>query len=155
MARYLLVANQTLGGASLEREIRRCIDEGHDDFHVVVPMTQPAYEAAAWVPADPAFAVPALPAETYAEAEDEARRRSEHRLARMLEKIEDLGGRADGEIGSSDPITAIRGALEDEEFDAIILSTLPAGLSRWLGMDLPSRVERMVDIPVTTVEAEA
>ncbi len=35
---------------------------------------------------------------------------------------------------------AIGDALRDQLFDEIILSTLPPGLSRWLKMDLPSRV---------------
>ena len=38
--------------------------------------------------------------------------------------------------------------------DAVIVSTLPAGVSRWLKMDLPSRIDRMTDAPVTTIEAE-
>jgi fructoselysine-6-phosphate deglycase len=42
-----------------------------------------------------------------------------------------------------------------ERFDEIILATLPPGVSRWLGMDLPHRVQRSVDLPVTHVVSEA
>ena len=34
-------------------------------------------------------------------------------------------------------------------FDEIILSTLPAGVSKWLGRDLPSRVRRSFPLPLT------
>jgi hypothetical protein len=34
---------------------------------------------------------------------------------------------------------------------SVILSTLPPGPSRWLGMDLPHRVERRFGVPVTHV----
>ncbi len=41
-----------------------------------------------------------------------------------------------------------------QNFDEIIISTLPSGISRWLGMDLPHRVERQFKLPVTTVIAK-
>jgi hypothetical protein len=43
--------------------------------------------------------------------------------------------------------------LRLDRFDEIIISTLPPGVSRWLGMDLPSRAERKFKLPVTTVTA--
>lgn len=53
-----------------------------------------------------------------------------------------------------DAITAFMG-LEGYEhhqpFDEVILSTLPPGVSRWLKQDLPHRLERHFDIPVTHV----
>lgn len=39
-------------------------------------------------------------------------------------------------------------------FNEVIISTLPVGISRWLKLDLPSRTQRMVECPVTTVEAD-
>ena len=41
------------------------------------------------------------------------------------------------------------------DFDEIILSTLPPGVSRWLKQDLPHRVERDFNLPVTHVIATA
>jgi hypothetical protein len=41
----------------------------------------------------------------------------------------------------------------DRAFDEIIISTLPATLSRWLKLDAPSRIARMTQVPVTHVEA--
>ena len=37
---------------------------------------------------------------------------------------------------------AIEQELANEKYEAIVLSTLPPGVSRWLRMDLPSRVAR-------------
>ena len=53
-----------------------------------------------------------------------------------------------------DPMDAIEEALHDGDFDEIILSTLPPHASRWLRMDLPSRVAHL-GLPLTLVVAEA
>jgi nucleotide-binding universal stress UspA family protein len=51
-------------------------------------------------------------------------------------------------------LDATRDALErDGHIEEIIVSTLPSRLSRWLRMDVPSRVARLSDVPVTTIEA--
>jgi hypothetical protein len=39
-------------------------------------------------------------------------------------------------------------------FDEIIISTLPSSISRWLKLDLPSRVRRTYSIPVVVATAE-
>ncbi len=66
-------------------------------------------------------------------------------------------GRAvSGEVGVSDPVTAVANVLEregDRAYDEIIVSTLPAHFSKWLGMDAPSRIGRLAKVPVTHVEA--
>jgi hypothetical protein len=49
-----------------------------------------------------------------------------------------------------DPMDAIEEALHDGDFDEIILSTLPPHVSRWLHMDLPSRVAHL-GLPLTLV----
>jgi hypothetical protein len=41
MANYLVVANQTLGGAELKEEIRKRLQDGDSAFYVVVPVTRP------------------------------------------------------------------------------------------------------------------
>jgi hypothetical protein len=50
-------------------------------------------------------------------------------------------------------LEAIRQVLQGQRFDEILLSTLPARLSRWLGMGLPSRERVGFDGPVTVIEA--
>lgn len=51
-----------------------------------------------------------------------------------------------------DPMDAIEETLSAAEFDEIILSTLPRQVSRWLHIDLPSRVAHL-GLPLTTVIA--
>ncbi len=41
MRRYLVVSNQTLGGAALAAKVRAALDEGPAEFHLVVPATAP------------------------------------------------------------------------------------------------------------------
>jgi hypothetical protein len=48
---------------------------------------------------------------------------------------------------------AIEDALRNEQFDEIILSTLPHSVSRWLHLDLPHRVAHL-GLPLTTVTAQ-
>lgn len=152
MRRYLVVANQTLGGERLNAEIRDRCSRGPCEFQVVVPATYPTDLAATWtLPIDPAFGIE--PIDT-AEQIERAREQAEERLERVLADLRDCGADAVGALGDPDPMRAIEEVLEQGQFDEVILSTLPAGISRWLGMDLPSRVERRVDLPVTTVIAQ-
>ncbi len=153
MGRYLLLANQTLGGQDLDAEIRRRIDDGPATFHVVVPLLAPEYEAA-FIPADPTFTAPQpLTPDEGPSPMEEAHRRSEHRLERMLDRIRTLGGDADGVVGPEDAVAATEEALATFEPDEVIVSTLPAGISAWLKLDVPSRIDRKVSVPVTVVEA--
>ena len=55
-------------------------------------------------------------------------------------------------IGDPAALTAIEDAINAEHYDEIMLSTLPTHLSRWLRLDLPSKVAGL-GIPVTVVTA--
>ena len=60
------------------------------------------------------------------------------------------GSEVRGLIGSHDPVAAVEDALNLHGFDQAIVSTLPARASRWLHMDLPSKVSGM-GVPVLRV----
>jgi hypothetical protein len=58
-----------------------------------------------------------------------------------------------GIVGATDPYDAVRQTLEREKYDEVIVSTLPARVSRWLRLDLAHRIERF-GVPVSVVPAE-
>lgn len=146
MARYLVVANQTLGGEHLLDEVRRRIAAGPSSFYVVVPNTHP--RDITWL-VRPAAATVSSP-----EIDHRATLTSQARLHEALDELRAEGVEADGELGDPDPLTAIDEVLAAQQFDEIIISMLPSGVSRWLGMDLPRQAERRFKLPVTTVTAK-
>jgi hypothetical protein len=56
----------------------------------------------------------------------------------------------EGLVGGADPYESIRQALADEDFDDVIISTLPKRTSQWLKRDLPARVEKL-NVPVAII----
>ncbi|MCL4421943.1 MAG: hypothetical protein M1115_02025 [Actinobacteria bacterium] len=150
--RYLVVANQTLPGAELAEVIRQRVQGGPASFYVVVPVTH-SQEYKAWEHAWSMAGALGTPVPPLTVEDPEGERQAVERLRSMLTRLHNLGIEAEGELGDPDPLTAISEALGGDRFDEVILSTLPPGISRWLGMDLPSRVSRRFNIPVTTVTA--
>ena len=63
---------------------------------------------------------------------------------------EAAGGPVEGIVGAPDPVAAVNDAINLYGFDEVIISTLPTRLSRWLKLDLPSKVSG-TGLPVTTV----
>ena len=80
---------------------------------------------------------------------------SEAVLELAIPLLEDAaGGRVEGIIGDPEPLAAIQDAVNLRGFDEIILSTLPTRVSKWLKLDLPSKVGGL-GLPVTTVTARS
>jgi hypothetical protein len=74
-------------------------------------------------------------------------------LALALPLLEDVvGAEVEGITGDADPVVAIQAALRERVFEEIIISTLPSRVSRWLRLDLPTKVAAL-GLPVTTVTA--
>lgn len=149
MGKYLVVANQTLGGDQLLEEVRRRAAAGPSSFFVVVPNTRSVDVA-------PASGAPLPPGSAGVAVEERDHRATliaQSRLNQALSQLRAEGLDAVGDLGDSEPLTAIGDALEGAQFDEIIISTLPGRISRWLGMDLPSRAERKFKLPVTTITA--
>jgi hypothetical protein len=63
---------------------------------------------------------------------------------------EAAGTHVDGIVGAPDPVVAVHDAINLRGFDEVIVSTLPTTLSRWLKLDLPSKISG-AGLPVTTV----
>jgi hypothetical protein len=147
MSRYLVVAHRTLVEDHLIDHVRTlCTTESPVRLHLVVPVTHPRDHA--W---------------TDGQVEAAARRRLDEGIAAFA----GLGAEVTGEIGDANPVYAVATALraahsatgtptdgsEASPWDGIIVSTLPPGISRWLGLDAVSRIRREFDLPVTHLVA--
>lgn len=162
VTRWLIVANQTLGTGELVAEIDRLNQLGPCEFHLVVPATHSKSYARArrlsMLGADPVTGIPSeqLPAsEEFLGPDVEGIAAARRRLEAQLARIDAASYAATGELGDPDPVRAIQTVLARSSFDGIILSTLPAGLSRWLKGDLVRRVERETGVPVTHIPGAA
>jgi hypothetical protein len=77
------------------------------------------------------------------------------RLAAALERMRDAGlENVDGKVGNPDPVVAVMDIWDPMKFDEIIVSTLPTGSSRWLGLDLPRRLQKLTSVPVRHVVSQ-
>jgi hypothetical protein len=136
MKTILVVANETLGGASLLERIREEAEEQNGDVRIVlcVPRTRPRhgniiYDEAVY---------------------DAAQVRID--LARAVLQSEGID--AIGEPGDPDPYTATMDAVAEHDPDEIIISTFPATSSGWLRRDLIERVTDAARVPVQHVVAD-
>ena len=75
------------------------------------------------------------------------------RLERALERLREAGLRVDGTLADPDPMLALTEAWNPREYDEIVVCTLPTGASKWLQVDLPHRLQKLTDAPVTHVVA--
>jgi hypothetical protein len=123
----LIVANRTAATPGLLAEVRRRAAEGPSRFSLLVPRT-------------------------YWDADTEESAVTLELAIPLLEEA--AGGQVDGLIGDEDPVRAVAAALDQGHYDELILSTLPSHVSRWLHMDLPTRLQRF-GLPLTVVTAKA
>ncbi|HEY6550076.1 MAG TPA: hypothetical protein VIY71_02630 [Solirubrobacterales bacterium] len=131
--RLLVVANETVGGKALLDEIRdRCRDR--DSEILVVTPALASSRAAHW-----------------ASDVDEAIELARQRMELSLIAIGELGLKAKGEIGDSDPNMAIEDALRVFSADEIVISTHPPERSRWLEHGVVDRAREQIDLPISHV----
>jgi GABA permease len=135
MRTYLVVAHRTLVGEHLLGHARALTDEEPTRFYLVVPVRIP----------DHVWSEGAVDAAATA------------RLQEGIGAFGDLGLQATGEVGDANPIYAASTALRrlDYKVTGILLSTLPVGISAWLGIDVVARMRREFDLPLTHLIAEA
>jgi GABA permease len=149
----LVVANQTLGGQELLDAVRDRMSSGPAEFWILVPASPTTHlvndfnALSCAFPVDPDLLPGAADVGTREQGIAEAKSRLDAELVRLRQ----IGATADGAVGDPDPVKAIEKVLVQRAFDEIILSTLPHGVSRWLARDLPHRVRRKTDIPLTVI----
>jgi hypothetical protein len=132
-ANVLVVAHQTAATSGLLDCVRERAAKGPAKFHLVVPRQPHGLHKAV----DP---IEAGEAEAQAVLDDAL-----PKLSRAA------GGDVTGSIGDPEPLMAIQDAVNLGNFNEIIVSTLPLGISRWLKLDLISKA-KAIGLPVTHVE---
>ena len=81
---------------------------------------------------------------------DGARERLEAACARLRQAGLDVEGSLSRD---SEPLSAAYEAWNPSTYDEVIVCTLPTGASKWLQVDLPHRLQKLTDAPVTHVVA--
>ncbi|GAA6742697.1 hypothetical protein [Thermus antranikianii] len=135
MARYLVVAHRTAKSPELARKLAEL--RGQDPearFVLLVPAVPPA----GWV---------------YEEGEIQRRAKEEAEAAKAALEAQGIAIE-EAKPGDVSPILALEEELmaHPGEYQAIVLATLPPGLSRWLRLDVHSQAERF-GLPVIHVIA--
>ena len=146
MARYLIVANQTIGGEQLTAKLDELLRAESSAFRFLVPVTD-SEGTQQWNSPPIDRHIP--------DAHRIARVLAEGRLQHALARLRRSGIEASGEVVDALPIDRAQGLLHHEHFDPVVVSTLPRRLSRWLIRDLPHRIASVSDVPVTRVEGNA
>ena len=121
----LIVANRTAATPALIETVRKRASEGACRFTLLVPRT-------------------------FWDADTEESGVTLELAIPLLEEA--AGSHVEGLLGDSDPYVAVTAALEQGDYDEIVISTLPARVSHWLHLDVPARVQRL-GLPVTVITA--
>jgi len=137
MSGYLVVAHQTARSADLLRYLSRVVaQDAEAEFTLLIPATPPSH-LLVWEDGE-AGAI----AERSAEEAGQLLSASGLRVVRSV-------------VGNASPLEAIEEELRThpEEHASVILCTLPPGVSRWLGMDVPHAIDEQFKVPVVQVSA--
>ena len=131
----LVVAHQTAANDALLDAVHRRAQQGPARFHLVVPRRPHGMHKVV----DPVEA---------------GEREAQAVLAEAAPKLsEAAGSEVTGSVGDPEPLMAIHDAVNLGNYDEIIISTLPLGISRWLRLDLVSKAKAL-GLPVTHVAAK-
>jgi hypothetical protein len=134
-ARVLIVAHKTAATPALLDAVRERVTRGPARFTLLVP--------------NAAHGLTRVTSEDHEEHTE-----VDQVLALALPLLQSAAGApVDSMVGDPSPMDAIQDAVNVHGFDEIIISTLPVRVSRWLKLDLPSKVSGL-GLPVTTVTAQ-
>jgi hypothetical protein len=133
VARVLVVAHQTAATQPLLDAVRERAQRSAAEFHLVVPCQPHGMDKMA---------------NPHEHGREEAQAVLEDALPKLSEAA---GSQVVGSVGDHEPLMAVEDAINQSgPYDEIIISTLPLGVSRWLKLDLVSKV-RGEGLPVTHV----
>ncbi|HET9104753.1 MAG TPA: hypothetical protein VFN55_15485 [Solirubrobacteraceae bacterium] len=133
-AHILVVAHKTATTQALLQAVRDRARIGPTRFHLLVPRQAHGLHRLV----DP---------------QDSGDEEAEAVVVAALPRLsEAAGSEVTGSLGDPEPLAAIQDAINLDDFDEIIISTLPLGVSRWLRLDLVSKT-RGLGLPVTHVQA--
>jgi hypothetical protein len=135
VSHLLVVANETIGGERLRREVCERAGGCKSEFLVVAPALN-------------------TPIRHWTDEDDRARADARARLDEELTVLADLGIEARGEVGADDPLQAIADALRTFPADEIIVSTHPQGRSNWLEEGIVENARKTFGLPVTHVSGD-
>jgi hypothetical protein len=79
------------------------------------------------------------------------RTQAQRRLQGAAASLEAAGIEAVGLLADADPIVAVQEEWNPGRYDEVVVSTLAAGASQWLQIDLPHRVAKLTDCQVRHV----
>jgi len=146
----LVVANKTLGSRDLLQSIEDRMTKGPCEFTLLVPAIPHARRESTIETLT--RRITNMPVTDEARGAEEADyEHARGRVAFGIEQLQKLGADVNGEVGSANPVRAVEDALSRRKYDEIILSTLPKRVGGWLSQDLPSKVKRKFNGPVTVV----
>jgi hypothetical protein len=134
VANVLVVANRTAESPELLEALKQRAAQGDVVCSLLVPATP---HGVAW-------------AADMHSGGSEAEQHMEAAVERMRSEGLQM---AAGKVGDPDPVAAVQDEVNFTTYDEIVVSTLPGGISKWLKLDLPHRVERSTGLPVTHITA--
>jgi hypothetical protein len=130
--RVLVVAHKTAATQPLLDAVRERAGRGPCKFTLLVPN-------------------PAHGLHKVVDPEDQGAGEANAVLEQAVPKLSEAAGApVEGIVGSSEPTSAVQDAINLRGFDEVIISTLSPRVSRWLKLDLPSKISGM-GLPVSTV----
>jgi hypothetical protein len=129
--RVLVVAHKTAATQPLLDAVRERASRGRCTFTLLVPNAAHGLHRVV-------------------DSEDQGAGEAQTVIDEALPRLSEAAGApVEGIVGDPDPTSAVQDAMNLRGFDEVIISTLSPRLSRWLKLDLPSKVSGM-GLPVTT-----